>query len=195
MAATPAGEGDTFPASRPVGVVTAPGATAQPPEVDDLLGTFVTGLRGETLRAQLAVKHHERTREEIEDAIQTACKCFLDEADGITDPGSVYKWIRTAAHRALNRERDRLERQGSVDPFSGGLGVVAASEADPGQQVIAREDETDLVGLAETIASALPERQRKVLALWGADFNRPEIAERLGVKERVVKRDLLQILD
>jgi DNA-directed RNA polymerase specialized sigma24 family protein len=178
-----------------VKVVASSGLTTAPPALDALLASFVTGLRGETLRAQLAAKHPERTREEVEDAIQTACKCFLDEADGITDPGKVYKWIRTTAHRALNRERDRLERQMPVDPVSGSFDAIAAGELSPEQQVIAREDQVDLVALTETVASALPDRQRTVLALWGADFNRPEIAEHLDTRERIVKRDLLEILD
>ncbi|HET7636829.1 MAG TPA: sigma-70 family RNA polymerase sigma factor, partial [Candidatus Limnocylindria bacterium] len=176
--------------------MTSPALTAPShAELDDLLASFVTGLRAETLRAQLAAKHHERTREEIEDAIQTACKCFLDETDGITDPAKVYRWIRTAAHRALNRERDHLERQVVVDPFSVRFEEVVTDEPTPERQVIAREDEIDLSALTDAVAAQLPERQRNVLALWGADLNRPEIAERLHVRERVVKRDLLDIFE
>jgi DNA-directed RNA polymerase specialized sigma24 family protein len=139
--------------------------TTAPPEIEALFESFVTGLRGETLRAQLAGKHPERTREEIDDAIQTACKCFIDETEGITAPGQVYRWIRTVAHRALNRERERLTRQVPVDPSVGGLDAIAADSPTPEQLVIDREDEVDLAKLAETVASTLPDRQRAVLAL------------------------------
>lgn len=190
-----ASEGSTFPASCPVEVMTSPGAPAAPPEIDALFESFVTGLRGEILRRQLRARHPERTREEIEDAIQTACKCFIDETDGITAPGKVYKWIRMVAHRSLNRERNRLDRQIPVDPSGGGLESVAGNAPSPEQEVIDREDEIDLAALTATVASALPERQRDVFALWGAGYKRPEIATHLGVTLRTVRRDLLEILE
>ncbi len=170
------------------------GSTATPSQIDALFQSFVTGLRGETLRAQLAAKHPERTLEEIDDAIQTACKCFIDETDGITAPGQVYRWIRTVAHRALNRERELLSRQVPVDP-SGELEAIAADAPTPEQLVIDREDEVDLAALTETVASMLADRQRDVLALYGAGYKRPEIAAHLRITERAVKRDLLEILD
>lgn len=195
MEAASASGGTTFAASCPVGVMASQGPTPSPPEIDALFQSFVTGLRGETLRAQLAAKHPERTREEIDDAIQTACECFLDETEGITAPGQVYRWIRTVAHRSLNRERQHLARQVPVDPSGNGLDAIAADVPTPEQQVIDREDELDLAALAETVASALPDRQRDILALYGAGFNRPEIAAHLGISDRAVKRELLEIMD
>lgn len=171
------------------------GSTAAPSEIDALFESFVTGLRGETLRAQLAAKHPERTREEIDDAIQTACKCFIDETPGIIAPGQVYRWIRTVAHRALNREREHLKRQVPVDPSGHGLDAIAADFSTPEQLVIEREDKVDLATLTETVASTLADRQRDVLALYGAGYKRPQIADRLDVSERAVKRDLLEIVD
>jgi DNA-directed RNA polymerase specialized sigma24 family protein len=165
------------------------------PEID-ALESVVTGFRGRTLRAQLAAKHPARATDEIDDAIQTACEAFIDETDGIDAPGQVYKWIRTAAHRVLHREDDRLARQVPTDPTSDTLGAVAATGPGPAQQVINREDDSDLTTLAKTVASGLAlQRQRDVLALYGAGYKRPEIATHLGVRERVVKRDLLEILD
>jgi RNA polymerase sigma factor (sigma-70 family) len=195
MEAASASGGSTFAAGCPVGVMAFQGSTAAPLEIDALFESFVSGLRGETLRAQLAAKHPERTRAEIDDAIQTACKCFIDETEGITAPGQVYRWIRTVAHRALNREREFLSRQVPVDPSGDGLDAFAADAPTPEQQVIDREDEVDLAALTETVAAALAERQRDVLALYGAGYKRPEIAARLGITDRVVKRDLLEILD
>jgi RNA polymerase sigma factor (sigma-70 family) len=187
--------GSTFAARCPVGVMASQGPTATPSEIDALFESFVSGLRGETLRAQLAAKHPERTREEIDDAIQTACKCFIDETAGITAPGQVYRWIRTVAHRALNREREHLTRQVPVDPSGDGLDAIAADSPTPEQMVIDREDEIDLATLTETVASTLRDRQRDVLALYGAGYKRPQIADHLDVSERAVKRDLLEIMD
>jgi hypothetical protein len=75
-------------------------ATA-PNGTDALLQSLVRGGRGRALRAQLAARYPDCSPDAIEEAIQYACKSFLDEAEGITAPGQVYAWIRTAAHRSL----------------------------------------------------------------------------------------------
>lgn len=100
MEAASVSRGSTFSAGCPVELM-APTGTACAPEIDALFQSFITGYRGEALRAQLAANQPDRTRDEIEDAIQTACKCFFAETDGITEPGAIYKWIRTVAHRTL----------------------------------------------------------------------------------------------
>jgi RNA polymerase sigma factor (sigma-70 family) len=165
-------------------------------EIDALLRLLVTGSAGEALRAELARRHHERTREEIEDAVQTACEHFLAEAADITAPGAAYSWIRKVAHRALRREREHFDRQEPTKPFSARFEPVSTAAPSPEELVIEREDEIDLIALTETVASALPDqRQRDVLALYGAGYKRPEIAARLDIRERIVKRDLLKILD
>jgi len=195
MEAASASGGTTFAASCPVGVVDSHDRIAVALEIDARLQSVVTGPRGETLRAQLASKHHERTLEEIEDAIQTACERFLDETDAITAPGQIYGWIRTVAHRSLNRERDLLARQVPVDPAGGLLDALAEDGPGPAEQLVDREDELDLAALTETVASALGDRQRDILALYGAGLNRPEIAAHLDISDRAVKRGLLEIMD
>ncbi|HKF83163.1 MAG TPA: hypothetical protein VKB23_09405 [Solirubrobacterales bacterium] len=63
----------------------------------------------------------------------------------------------------------------------------------PGQvyeEMISSEDDGELAKLVEEVNAWLPDRRRKVLALYGAGYKRPEIAERLGLREWVVKRDL-----
>ncbi len=49
--------------------------------------------------------------------------------------------------------------------------------------------------LVEEVSSSLPDRRRDVLALYGAGYRRPQIADRLGLSERTVKRDLLAIME
>jgi hypothetical protein len=83
------------------------------------------------LRAQLSAQHSESSAEEVEDAVQYACKSFLDEAQGISDPGQVYAWIRTAAHRALNRTAQHRVREFAVDPLEGGLDESASEDPLP----------------------------------------------------------------
>jgi RNA polymerase sigma factor (sigma-70 family) len=132
--------------------------------------------------------------EEVADAIQTACKRFLEHAEGISEPGQIYSWIRTTAHRVLQREDERHGREEprkSID----GLAGLAAEEPGPAEELISSEDDADLAELVEEVYSSLPDRGRDILALYGAGYKRPQIAERLGLSDRVVKRELLEVMD
>lgn len=96
--------------------------------------------------------HPGRCADEVEDAIQTACKRFLDRAEGISTPGEVYAWLRTTAHRQLNRRDERSEREITVDPtLEGSLGEAVAADPTPEEEVIADEDEADLVDLERRV--------------------------------------------
>lgn len=169
--------------------------TTEDRTTDSVLQSLIRGKRGEALRAQLGARYPDSPVDAIEEAIQYACKSFLDEGEGITAPGQVYAWIRTAALRSLGREADRSHREVAVDPIEDGLDRLGAEDAGPVEELIALEDDADLEMLVGEVAASLPERKRDVLALYGAGYRRPEIADRLGVPERVVKRDLLEIMD
>jgi RNA polymerase sigma factor (sigma-70 family) len=168
-------------------------ATAQN-GTDDLLGSLVSGQRGRSLRAQLTHHYPDLSPDTIEDAVQYACKSFLAEAEGITAPGQVYVWIRTAAHRSLSREVTHHKREVAVDPAEDGW-RQSADEVGPVEELIDLEDDADMEMLVREVSSSLSDRRRDVLALYGAGYKRPQIADRLGVPERVVKRDLREIMD
>lgn len=158
------------------------------------LQDMVRGERGRALRVQLASWHPDCSAEEVADAIQTACKRFLEHAEGISEPGQIYTWIRTTAHRVLQREDERHGREEprkSID----GLAGLAAEEPGPAEELISSEDDADLGELVEEVYSSLPDRGRDILALYGAGYKRPQIAERLGLSDRVVKRELLEVMD
>lgn len=198
MRRTPAAsEGATFSPSRPVEVMASDSAPASTTEngIDALLQSLVRGQRGEALRAQLALRYPETSPDAIEEAVQYACKSFLDEAEGIVAPGQVYAWIRTAAFRSLGREADRHHREVAVDPAEDGLDRISADEASPAEELIELEDDADLELLVREVSSSLSERRRDVLALYGAGYKRPQIADRLGLPRRVVKRDIEAIMD
>lgn len=161
----------------------------------DFLQSLVQGERGQALRAQLSARYPDCSADTIDDAIQFACGCFLDEAEGITAPGQVYAWIRTAAHRALGREADRRHREVAVDPVEEGMDRLAAEETDPVEELAGLEDDADLTVLVEKVSSSLTDHQRDVFALYGAGYKRPQIADRLGVPERDVKEQLRLIMD
>ncbi|HXR31728.1 MAG TPA: sigma-70 family RNA polymerase sigma factor [Solirubrobacterales bacterium] len=160
-----------------------------------LLDSLVSGERGGKLRTQLANRFPECSADQIEDALQYGCKSFLDEAQGVTGPGAIYKWIRTAAFRYLNREADRHRRELAVDLAEDEIATFAADEPGPAEELIALEDDADLTMLVEEVSSSLSDRRRDVLALYGAGYKRPQIADRLGLSERTVKRELLAIMD
>lgn len=166
-----------------------------PTDVGALLRTFGRDEeRGRALRAQLAEQFPERPAEGIEDAVQTACKCFLDEAEGISDPAAAYTWIRTTAYHALVREVNRQKRVIAVDPSAAALEMAAPEQPGPLEELIALEDEADLDVLLSEFAESLPARRREILVLWGEGHNRPEIASRLGISERVVKRAIEEMM-
>jgi RNA polymerase sigma factor (sigma-70 family) len=154
----------------------------------------VQGQRARALRAQLASWHPEGSAEEIEDAIQTACERFLEHAEGIKAPGEVYVWIRTTAHRVLNRETVRYVHELRIDPSENGLEDIPAEEPGPAEELISNEDDADLTKLVEEVCASVSDRGRAVLALHGTGCKRPEIADRLGLSERIVKRELEEIM-
>jgi RNA polymerase sigma factor (sigma-70 family) len=161
-----------------------------------LLKSYVSGERGRALRVQLAARYPECSGEEIEDAVQSACQCFLDEAEEISEPGKAYAWLRTAAHRILGHDADRQHREVPMDPaVGGGLESVAIDKTGPVEELIALEDAADLDALVRVVATSLSDRRRDVLALYGAGVGRTQIAERLGLPERTVKRDIREIVD
>lgn len=159
-----------------------------------LLG-LVRGERARALRAQLADWHPECSADEVEDAIQTACKRFLEHAEGITAPGEVYAWIRTTAHRLLNRETARHVYEFGVERIDERMADIPDEDPGPEEELIGDEDDADLAALVEEVNASLPERRRDILALWVAGERRPDIADRLGLSQRKVKRELLEIMD
>jgi RNA polymerase sigma factor (sigma-70 family) len=160
-----------------------------------LLGGVIRGGRARALRAQLASRHPRRSAEEIEEAVQTACESFIAQGETISEPGALYAWIRTVAHRSLVREDEQREHEIVVDPIDGILKRTASEERGPAEELIALEDDTDLELLVREVASSLSGRRREILALWGSGLKRPEIAALLGIGERAVKRDLLAIME
>ncbi len=160
-----------------------------------LLRPYVKGASGRDLRAQLIIRHPECSPEEIEDAVQAACRHFLDEAEGISDPDQVHVWLRTAAHRILCHEGERQRREVATDPAAGGLEEIAVDDIDPAEELMALEDDADLEALVRVVTVSLPERRRDVFALYAAGCSRAQIAERLGLPERTVKRDIREIVD
>jgi DNA-directed RNA polymerase specialized sigma24 family protein len=163
--------------------------------VELLLGDVIHGERARALRAQLASSHPRQSAEEIEEAVQAACEDFVTQGETLSEPGALYAWVRTVAYRKLAREDERGRHELPVDPTEGTLERAASEESGPAEELIALEDDMDLELLVREVASSLSGRRREILALWGAGLKRPEIASRLDISERAVKRDLLAIME
>jgi DNA-directed RNA polymerase specialized sigma24 family protein len=103
------------------------------------------GHRGRMLRAHLRERFPRRSEEEIEDAVQTACRYFLDGVDGIDEPGRAYAWIRTVAYRSMVHEYHAQGRSVSLDPTEGELGgAVVDARPGPVEELIDLEDTAEL---------------------------------------------------
>jgi RNA polymerase sigma factor (sigma-70 family) len=170
-------------------------ATITTDDAPALLRSYVDGASGRDLRAQLAARHPECSPEEIEDSVQAACRCFLDEAEGIADPNQVHVWLRTAAHRILGHETERQRREVATDPAADGLESIAVDDTGPVEELIALEDDAELEALVRVVSSSLSQRRRDVFALYAAGCRRTQIAQSLGLPERTVKRDIREIVD
>lgn len=131
---TAVSKGSTFPPSCPVEMMAPDSSTAIVSSATDaLLQGLVRGHRGRALRVQLAERYPECAEEQVEDAVQYACKAFLDEAEDVSAPGTIYTWIRTAAFRYLNREANRRRRELAIDPEDG-IATFAADEPGPARR-------------------------------------------------------------
>lgn len=182
--------GSTFRSGCPVGVMGFVPTTR--PDRHALLSTFMASDRRGMLASQLAQQHSESSSEEIDEAIQAACKAFLDDPHSASTVGEAYVWLRTAAHRILMREHERLDRLVPFDSHDDGRATsVGASAA----QTELSDHAIDMERLVAKLVESLPNSKLEVLALYSAGHSRPEIAKRLGRSERTVKRYIIEALD
>src|SRR4029077_8595280 len=162
--------GATFLSRRTVRAVTAtpgPISAAKAVSRGRLLEDYGReGGRGRMLRAQLTERFPRCSGEEVEDAVQTACRCFLDGADGIEDPGSAYAWIRTVAYRSMVHEYRARGRSLPLDPIEGGPGGTAVDDRPgPVEELIDLEATAELEILVREVASSLSDQRRRILVL------------------------------
>ena len=157
---------------------------------DALFRAVLLGERGRRLRARLAAQHRSCSPEEIEEAIQIACRRFVDRAEGISAPGQVYTWIRTTAHRELCREVGHKAYEVPVDPEGDAMRDLVAQQPGPEEEAITQEKEAELGTLVEDALSSLPDIQREILALYIDGCGRQEICSRLDLPDHTVKREL-----
>lgn len=112
----------------------------------------------------------------------------------VEDEPAIYAWLsRTMDNIVIDRLR-LLAREPLVADDLAALERGTEHGPTPERALLRGECERELVGLFGDLAGELGSRQRAVLGLYVRGFKRPQVARELGVRERVVKRDLEQIL-
>lgn len=161
----------------------------------ELLEEIAGGQRGAQIRGQVAAAPANRgaTPEQVEEAFQEACLRAAAGCHGQT-MGEVYVWLRKTTGTLLKDMRDRLKREVLVDHTAPDFHAVDMSTATPDEIVIRREELAELDRLTMAILDRLCEREQTIAVLHSHGFARKEIADRLGLTTRVVKRSVEEVL-
>jgi RNA polymerase sigma factor (sigma-70 family) len=158
-----------------------------------LVENIAGGERGARLRSHLAAGRSGATRDQIEEAMQEACLLAERACRGQTE-SEVFAWLRTTAQRELWRIQKRARRELPVDIDSLPVHPEAWTVAGPEQELIDREDLTEVDEAAHAVLARFSERQRQIAALHTRGHTRPQIAAHLGMTPRTVKRQLERIM-
>jgi len=145
------------------------------------------------LRRQVIGWNPGATDEQVEDAFQEACERAERSCHGQIE-AEVYTWLRTTTHHRLGRMRERREREPIDAKPLDALDPAVVSAPGPDDIVLERENRAELQIVASALLDHLSARQRDVAALHAHGFRRREIAERLHMSPRLVKRLMEEIL-
>lgn len=151
------------------------------------------GEQGAKLRSQVAAWHPGSTRDELEEAFQEACARAERGCRGESE-GEVYTWLRTTTHRELGRMHDRARHESLVAVPDRALDDPRESALAPEQQLIEREERTELEQVTRSVIARLSDHQRDIAVLHSEGLRRPQIAARLGLSDRSVKKALERIM-
>jgi DNA-directed RNA polymerase specialized sigma24 family protein len=145
------------------------------------------------IRRQVIGWNPGATDEQVEDAFQEACARAEISCQGQVE-GEVYAWLRTTTHRCLGRMRERVARERIAPQPLDELGPGVVAMPGPDIVVFEREKHAELQAVTRALLEHLSARQRDVAALHAHGFRRREIANRLQISERSVKRVMEQVL-
>ena len=170
----------------------APHATG-PRRTIQLLEEIAGGQRAVTLQRQVALLNRGSTREQVEEAFQEACLRATDRCHGQT-MAEVYVWLRKTTASIVKDTRERRKREVLVDHSAIEFALPDTTAIAPDEALIKREDHKELDVLTRAILDRLCERERTIAILHSHGYQRKEIAERLGLSTRVVKRSVEEVL-
>lgn len=157
-----------------------------------LVEEIAAGEAGVKLISQVQRWFPDATRDDIEEAFQEACLRAASACRGQIK-GEVYIWLRTTTHRYLDRMRQQTNCEVPTDvrTWSDSSG---AALSDPEAQLIEAEEEAEIHQLSRDLLGRLTEHQRQVAAMYAHGAQKPEIAQRLGLTPKSVKRALERVL-
>jgi len=144
------------------------------------------------LKASLRRSHPCRSSEEIDDALQDALLRGYAHCQA-SDEDSVWTWLWRTADRRL-KDRGRSLAREVPTPDHSTVMLQATGPDDPQRELEREGRHSELIDLFEALSTTLSARQRAVLALHVRGRKRPAVASELGISERVVKRQLENIL-
>jgi RNA polymerase sigma factor (sigma-70 family) len=157
-----------------------------------LVERIAAGPSGERLRAELASRHRDRSRDEIDDAFQEALKRALVACRAEREY-QVYSFLRVTMRNCLSDGRHR-EAHESVGEDNGPAFRDAIDERlTPEAQLARDEDRVELRELSRSVTGRLSDRQRRVLALRVEGLDVHTIAEREAASRKAIRKDIERI--
>jgi RNA polymerase sigma factor (sigma-70 family) len=151
------------------------------------------GPLADRLRASLHRRHPHCSDDEIAEAFQEAYLRAL-RACPVDDEAAIYAWLRRTMDNLLVDRMRLLSHEAPVGDTAGVFVRASDPSADPERELERMERRRELAAVFELVSRELEPRQRAVLALYVRGVRRRQIARELGLRERIVKRELERIL-
>lgn len=140
--------------------------------------------RRDLLIRELARKWAALGRDDVEEAVDEAIAQAARGMRGLREE-AVYDYLRTAAHRALNRRKQRAGRASAPVAADLDFDQILGDAPRPDDLLIADEDRQ----VVRDIAASLDARTGAVMRLKHVDgLERKDVAEALGISEKAVKK-------
>lgn len=154
------------------------------PSPHEALAAFMRAGRRDLLIRELTRKWAALGRDEVEEAVDEAIAQAARGMRGSREE-AVYDYLRTAAHRALNRRKQRVGRASAPITADLDFDQVVGDALGPDELLIADEDRQ----VVRDIAASLDARTGAVMRLKHVDgLERKDVADALGISEKAVKK-------
>jgi RNA polymerase sigma factor (sigma-70 family) len=170
------------------------GANCPPSETARVrLEGIARGPLADRLRASLHRRHPRCSADDIAEAFQEAYLRAL-RACPVDDEAAIYAWLRRTMDNLLVDRMRLLSHEAPVGDTAGVFVRASDPSAEPERELERTEERRELAAVFELVSRELAPRQRAVLALYVRGVRRRQIARELGLRERMVKRELERIL-
>lgn len=162
------------------------------PTTRRLLERIAAGPTGARLRMELARRHGDLGRDEIDDAFQEALQRALVACRGEREY-EVYSFLRVTMRNCLSDGRLRAAREQSEENDGVRLGSAPDERPTPEAQLGKSEDRSELRELKASVLGRLGDRQRRVLAMRIEGLEVEAIAGREAASRKAIRKDIERI--